>query len=128
MANTRTSAPLKREFTAAEVAAMFPIVDLGYNREHDRQEVEQIGGIDLCKAVATNSVPGTVSSSLLAPNMVAEPGLLMPRPHDIFERVRQIRYVHDHLADSVDDIQRALAEKSLEKTANDSAPSAPVTE
>lgn len=105
-----------------DFAKMFPEVLMSFHPGHDYQETEQTGGLDLCKAVATRTVPGQVADNLLPANCLAEPGLILPRPKDNFERLRQLEFVREHLSDSTDTIA-SLAEKAAENSrASDSGP------
>lgn len=109
---------------ALDFGAMFPRPADEYDRFADVKEVEQVGGLDLRKALANRVVPGQIADNLLPPNCLAEPGLLMPRPKDVFERMRQMKYVADKLSETDDTTLKHMAEKSAVNLPSENAPAA----
>lgn len=63
----------------------------------DLHAVNPLGEVNLRKAFVNGSVEGMVAFSDESFNGVQDPGSLLPRPKDQFERMRQGQYVRESL-------------------------------
>lgn len=68
-------------------------VDYGFDPSIDLKPVDPYGFVDLREAYVSGSVPGIVSVDDTRFNGVADPSVMMERPKDNFERMRQAEYV-----------------------------------
>lgn len=68
-----------------------------YNPEFDRQAVDQTGIIDVREAFVNGVIDGSVSVVAESFNGVLDPSVILPRPKDQFEAMRQAEYVRTTL-------------------------------
>lgn len=68
-----------------------------YDPSVDLHKVDPTGEVNLRKAYAHGAIDGAVSFEEGAFNGVQDPDVLLPRPKDQFERIRQAEYVKESL-------------------------------
>lgn len=68
-----------------------------YDPKFDRQAVDQTGVLDVREAFVNGAIDGSVSVSAEHFNGVQDPSVLLPRPKDQFEALRQAEYVRTSL-------------------------------
>lgn len=76
---------------------MTPVV-CKFDRSCDLHDVDQFGFVDLHQVLETGVVPGSVAFSDESFNGVIDTDILMSRPRDRFEALRQRSYVRSALA------------------------------
>ena len=76
---------------------LLPKPVFGFDPKVDLQAVDQSGVIDLHKAVVNGVIDGDITVTDEMFNGVQDPSVLMPRPKDNFERMRQGEYVKSSL-------------------------------
>lgn len=76
---------------------LVPKRDFGYDPEVDLHKVDPEGVLDLREAFVNGMIPADVSVDDTRFNGVADPSVLMERPKDSFERMRQYEYVKSSL-------------------------------
>lgn len=87
-----------------------------YDPELDIQEVDQFGFVDLRQAFEKGTIPGNMSFEQVEFNQVNDPGVLIPKSDDVFDRLRKARYVQEQLSEVADSPAKDLAEKIVEKS------------
>ena len=89
---------------------MFPYIDCKFNPKTDLKETDQVGYIDLNRVYETGVIEGAVSFDDNSFNGIQDPSDILPRPKDVFERIRQGEYVRSALTAA-----KAQAEQSGNK-------------
>lgn len=69
-----------------------------FDRKCDLHDVDQFGFVDLHQVLETGVVPGSVAFSDDSFNGVTDTDMLMSRPRDRFEALRQRDYVRSAMA------------------------------
>lgn len=69
----------------------------GFNPSCDRSDIDQFGFINLRDAYENGSVDGAMAFEQEKYNGVSDPSVLLPRPRDQFEALRQTDYVRSVL-------------------------------
>lgn len=74
------------------------VIHKGYNPVKDVKPVEQFGYVDLCSALANNSIPADVSASDESYNKIDNPASILGRPRDVFDAAHLQRTIRDYKA------------------------------